>query len=65
MAAKRGGAQDKHQRKAAPASSTEKPRSEQPLSLERIIATAVELLDAEGVDGLKMRRLADRLGAGA
>jgi AcrR family transcriptional regulator len=29
------------------------------------VATAVELLDAEGVDGLKMRRLADRLGAGA
>lgn len=35
------------------------------LSLERIVATAMELLDAEGVDGLKMRRLADRLGAGA
>ncbi|AWI61645.1 hypothetical protein AB395_00006468 (plasmid) [Sinorhizobium fredii CCBAU 45436] len=29
------------------------------------MATAVELLDAEGVDGLKMRRLADRLGSGA
>ncbi|AVC48613.1 bacterial regulatory, tetR family protein [Rhizobium leguminosarum bv. viciae] len=29
------------------------------------MATAVELLDAEGIDGLKMRRLADRLGAGA
>jgi AcrR family transcriptional regulator len=40
-------------------------RSEQPLSLERIVATAVELLDAEGIGGLKMRRLADRLGAGA
>jgi len=38
---------------------------EQPLSLERIIETAVELLDAEGLDGLKMRKLADRLGAGA
>ena len=36
-----------------------------PLSLERIIATAVELLDTQGVDGLSMRRLADRLGAGA
>jgi AcrR family transcriptional regulator len=36
-----------------------------PLSLERIIATAVDLLDAEGVDGLSMRRIADRLGAGA
>jgi AcrR family transcriptional regulator len=36
-----------------------------PLSLERIVATAIELLDAEGIDGLSMRRLADRLGAGA
>jgi len=39
--------------------------NEPPLSLERIVATAVDLLDAEGIDGLKMRRLADRLGAGA
>jgi len=36
-----------------------------PLSLERIVATAVDLLDSQGVDGLSMRRLADRLGAGA
>jgi AcrR family transcriptional regulator len=43
----------------------QEPRSEPPLSLERIVATAVELLDAEGVDGLTMRRLADRLGSGA
>lgn len=28
------------------------------------MATAVELLDAEGIDGLTMRRLADRLGSG-
>lgn len=41
------------------------PGGEPPLSLERIVATAVDLLDADGVDGLKMRRLADRLGAGA
>jgi AcrR family transcriptional regulator len=40
------------------------PRGEPPLSRERIVATAVELLDAEGVDGLTMRRLADRLGSG-
>ncbi|EJM98473.1 TetR/AcrR family transcriptional regulator C-terminal domain-containing protein [Phyllobacterium sp. YR531] len=39
--------------------------SEPPLSLERIITTAVEMLDENGVDGLSMRRLADRLGAGA
>ncbi|EJZ19454.1 TetR family transcriptional regulator [Rhizobium sp. Pop5] len=41
------------------------PRNEPALSLERIVATAVELLDAQGVDGLTMRRLADRLGSGA
>jgi len=45
--------------------STQEPRNEPPLSLERIVATAVELLDAHGVDGLKMRQLADRLGSGA
>lgn len=39
-------------------------RGEPPLSRERIVATAVELLDAQGVDGLTMRRLADHLGAG-
>nr|WP_314089734.1 TetR/AcrR family transcriptional regulator C-terminal domain-containing protein [uncultured Shinella sp.] len=39
--------------------------TEQGLSLERIVATAVAVLDAEGLDGLKMRQLADRLGAGA
>ncbi len=42
----------------------QEPRSEPPLSLERIVATAVELLDAQGVGGLTMRRLADRLGSG-
>lgn len=41
------------------------PVQEPPLSLERIVATAVELLDAGGLDGLTMRRLADRLGSGA
>jgi len=45
--------------------SVQEPRSEPPLSLERIVATAIELLDAHGVDGLKMRQLADRLGSGA
>lgn len=34
------------------------------LSLERIVATAVDLLDAQGIDGLTMRKLADRLGSG-
>ncbi|TAY65534.1 TetR/AcrR family transcriptional regulator [Rhizobium leguminosarum] len=67
MAAKRSGAESKGSgRRGAPSpQSRQEPRSEPPLSLERIVATAVELLDAEGVDGLKMRRLADRLGSGA
>ena len=38
--------------------------SEPPLSRERIVAIAVELLDAQGINGLSMRRLADRLGSG-
>ncbi|WP_163875503.1 TetR/AcrR family transcriptional regulator [Rhizobium laguerreae] len=66
MAAKRSGAESKGSgRKGAPPQSGQEQRSETTLSLERIVATAVELLDAEGVDGLKMRRLADRLGSGA
>lgn len=44
--------------------SVQEPRGEPPLSRERIVATAVELLDTRGVDGLTMRRLADRLGSG-
>ncbi|WP_026187256.1 TetR/AcrR family transcriptional regulator [Ensifer sp. BR816] len=66
MAAKRSGAQSKRsQRKGLSLRSVQESRSEPPLSLERIVATAVELLDAQGVDGLTMRRLADRLGSGA
>jgi AcrR family transcriptional regulator len=66
MAAKRSGAQGKRsQRTRVALQSVPEPRSEPPLSLERIVATAVELLDAEGVDGLTMRRLADRVGSGA
>ncbi|WP_021591282.1 TetR/AcrR family transcriptional regulator [Actinomadura welshii] len=34
------------------------------MSRERIIEAAVALLDAEGVDGFSMRRLAARLNAG-
>lgn len=41
----------------------ERPRKPR-LSRERIVAAAVELLDAEGVDGFSMRRLAARLDAG-
>ncbi|WP_433346660.1 TetR/AcrR family transcriptional regulator [Micromonospora sp. CA-111912] len=39
-------------------------RTGPPLSRERIVAEAVALLDAEGVEGLTMRRLAQRLDAG-
>ncbi|MET4691309.1 TetR/AcrR family transcriptional regulator [Sinorhizobium fredii] len=66
MAAKRSGARSKRpQRIDVSLQSGQEPRTEPALSLERIVATAVELLDAGGVDGLKMRRLADRLGSGA
>ncbi|MCW1750833.1 TetR/AcrR family transcriptional regulator [Rhizobium acaciae] len=66
MAAKRSGVASKGSgRRGASPQSGQEPLSEPPLSLERIVATAVDLLDAEGVDGLKMRRLADRLGSGA
>ncbi len=41
----------------------ERPRKPR-LSRERIVSAAVALLDAEGVDGFSMRRLAARLGAG-
>ena len=66
MAVKRAGTQSKRSRRAgAVVQSAGDSPNEQPLSLERIVATAVELLDAQGVDGLTMRRLADRLGSGA
>ncbi|MER8459141.1 TetR/AcrR family transcriptional regulator C-terminal domain-containing protein [Mesorhizobium sp. M0142] len=65
MAAKRSGARStRSQRTSGSLQPVQKPRSEPPLSRERIVATAVELLDAQGVDGLTMRRLADRLGSG-
>jgi AcrR family transcriptional regulator len=40
-------------------------RGQPPLSRDQIVSAAIELLDAEGLDGLSMRRLGDRLGAGA
>ncbi|TPM25367.1 TetR/AcrR family transcriptional regulator C-terminal domain-containing protein [Mesorhizobium sp. B2-3-4] len=65
MAAKRSGALGKRsgRRKMASPSAPEQ-HGEPSLSLERIVATAVDLLDAHGVDGLTMRRLADCLGSG-
>jgi AcrR family transcriptional regulator len=42
------------------------PRTERlPLTRERILVGALEVLDADGLEGLTMRRLADRLGVGA
>jgi AcrR family transcriptional regulator len=40
-------------------------RGQPTLSREQIVGAAIELLDAEGLDGLSMRRLGARLGAGA
>jgi AcrR family transcriptional regulator len=65
MAAKRGGARNKRpQPTSGPLLPVREPRNEPPLSRERIVATAVELLDTQGVNGLTMRQLADRLGSG-
>ncbi len=61
MAAKSSGTRGKRSR---PKSERSQPHGEPPLSRERIVAGAVELLDAQGLDGLTMRRLADRLGSG-
>lgn len=65
MAAKRSGARSKRSQRISERLQPVQERSEPPLSRERIVATAVELLDAQGVDGLTMRGLADRLGSGA
>ena len=65
MAAKRGSARGKGpQQKVESPQPVQELRGESPLSRARIVATAVELLDAQGLDGLTMRRLADRLGSG-
>ena len=65
MAAKPSSARSKRsQRISEKPQPAQEPRSEPPLSRERIVATAVALLDAHGADGLTMRRLADRLGSG-
>lgn len=66
MAGKGSVAQSKKSQRTDPSiRSVDEQHGESPLSLEKIVTTAVELLDAEGIGGLKMRRLADRLGAGA
>ncbi|MFG2007412.1 TetR/AcrR family transcriptional regulator [Spirillospora sp. NPDC048911] len=40
-------------------------RGQPPLSRDQIVSAAIELLDAEGLDGLSMRRLGIKLDAGA
>ncbi len=40
-------------------------RRRDPISRDAIVAAAIRLLDAEGLDGLSMRRIADELGTGA
>ncbi|RWP91452.1 MAG: TetR family transcriptional regulator [Mesorhizobium sp.] len=62
MAAKPRSASKRSQRTKLPP--MQEASSEPPLSRERIVAIAVELLDAQGIDGLTMRRLADGLGSG-
>ncbi|ARP65458.1 TetR family transcriptional regulator [Mesorhizobium sp. WSM1497] len=64
MVAKRSGARSKGDQQSVSLQPVQQASSEPPLSRERIVATAVELLDAQGIDGLTMRRLADRLGSG-
>lgn len=61
MAAKRSKGPQRTSKRTRPMQET---RNEPPLSLERIVASAIDLLDAHGAEGLTMRRLADRLGSG-
>ncbi|MFF0446616.1 TetR/AcrR family transcriptional regulator [Streptomyces sp. NPDC004609] len=42
-----------------------RPRQREQLTREQIVAAAIELLDAEGIEALSMRRLGTRLGAAA
>ncbi|MGE4251281.1 MAG: TetR/AcrR family transcriptional regulator C-terminal domain-containing protein [Parvibaculaceae bacterium] len=66
MTAKRSGARGRRSpRTRTSPRPVPEPRGEPPLSTDRIVASAVDLLDAEGIDGLTMRRLAERVGAGA
>jgi AcrR family transcriptional regulator len=40
-------------------------RRRDPISRDAIVAAAIRLLDADGLDALSMRRIADELGTGA
>src|SRR5689334_21438086 len=47
-----------------PSPSAQRSRGRPPLPLDRIIATAIEIVDEEGADALSMRTLAQRLESG-
>jgi AcrR family transcriptional regulator len=64
MAAKRSGAGGKRPERISVSPPVQETGNEPSLSRGRIVAIAVDLLDAEGLGGLTMRRLADRLGSG-
>lgn len=63
MVSKRGDARSKRPQKAV-AASADGASGEAALSRVRIVAAAIDMLDAQGVDGFTMRRLADGLGSG-
>ncbi len=64
MTAKRSGARSKRPQRTGISPPMPEAPSEPSLSRQRIVAAAVELLDAKGIEELTMRRLADRLGSG-
>jgi AcrR family transcriptional regulator len=65
MATKRNGAGNRRRgRRDATSAPVVQSRGQPALTRERIVATAVELLDAHGIGGLTMRSLADSLGSG-
>jgi AcrR family transcriptional regulator len=43
----------------------ERPAQAQPLTLDRIVSAAIDIVDRDGLDALSMRRLGAELGAGA
>ena len=61
--------EDCHERRRSPAIASgwrrERPAQPEPLTVDRIVATAIEIVDREGLDALSMRRLGTELGAGA
>ena len=64
MATKPGNTSSDKVRKTRKAIDQPQPDGDPSLSRARIAAAAIAILDAEGLEGLSMRKLADRLGAG-